>query len=227
MTPKICLDVKACYLGFKSSISRLRDCRKRKEALKLLFSPYPWHHRPPYLSPIDIKNDPSIVGARQVDYDRLRGIDLFRMRDTPLCSLYRLYELVVGRGRIYLIHLVQEVMYFFYRNGPRWSIRNIPDPKDPNPIRYAILAALVETMAEAFNWRIHLGLLRDGQHVGIRPLPSEVLDQRELVPDWAAQLPAIDKSFVLFTPEEVEELSVGRFFKKRNLVSNAAEFFFV
>lgn len=162
-----------------------------------------------------------------MDYDRLRGIDLFKMRDTPLCSLYRLYELIVGRGCIYLIHLVQEVTYFFYRDGSRWSIRNIPDPKDPDPVRYAILAALVETLAEAFNWRIHLGLLRNGERVETRPLPSEVLDQRELVPDWAAKLPAIDETSVLFTPEEVEELNVGKFFKKHNLVSNAAEFFFI
>lgn len=162
-----------------------------------------------------------------MDYDRLQEINLFRLRDTPLCSLYRLYELNVARGAVHLIQLIQEVTYFFYRDSSRWSIFNIPDPKDPDPIRYAILAALVETLAEAFNWRIHLGLLRDGERVETRPLPSRVLDKREVVPDWVAQVPPVSESFVLLTNGEVEELNVGNFFKKRNLVSNTAEFFFI
>lgn len=212
------------HLGFGSSIWRLRNCLKRKEALKLLFSPSPLYHQPPYLSPIDIKSNPSIVEARQTDYEKLRGVDLFRMRDTPLCSLYRLYELIVARDTI---HLVEETTYFFYRYGSRWSIRNIPDPKDPDPVRYAILAALVETMVEAFNWRIHMGIVRKGRRVETRPLPSGVLDTREVAPDWVAQVPPVAESFVLVTKAEAELLNVSQAFKKRNLVSDAAGFFFI
>lgn len=225
MAPKIYQQVQLFYLGVRSNISRVRTCNKRDEALKLLFWPTPWYHIPPYLSPTEIQSDPSIVGYRQTDYYNLRGVDLFRMRDTPLCSLYRLYELLCAREHV---HLVEEVTYFFYRHSHRWALCEIPDPKDPDPVRYAILASMVETLVESFNWRLGLGILRKfGKRVETRPLPSEVLDMREVEPDWVSRVPPLDETFVLFTKMEVERLNIGKFFKKRNLVVNAAEFFFI
>ncbi|EEH36249.2 hypothetical protein PAAG_00572 [Paracoccidioides lutzii Pb01] len=41
----------------------------------------------------------------------------------------------------------------------------IPDPHDPDPIRYAIIACLVEFMPEVFNFNLSIGMRRDGNDV--------------------------------------------------------------
>ena len=53
-----------------------------------------------------------------------------------------------------------ELEYFCIQH-PSWAIRDIPDPKDPDSLRYAILACLARWMYSAFNRRIGLGLPRD------------------------------------------------------------------
>ena len=39
-----------------------------------------------------------------------------------------------------------------------WKVEDIPDPKDPDPVRYAALAGFAEVMALAFNERIDMGI---------------------------------------------------------------------
>ena len=53
--------------------------------------------------------------------------------------------------------------YYFWRQAG-WRI---PDPKDPNPLRYAILASLAESMVDAYNWKISLRLRRVVEPVSI------------------------------------------------------------
>jgi len=49
----------------------------------------------------------------------------------------------------------------FATEHPDWTVANLQDPTDPDPLRYAILAVLTLLMCQAFNRRIDLGLLRD------------------------------------------------------------------
>ena len=48
---------------------------------------------------------------------------------------------------------------------PKWCLSNIPDPCNTDPLRYAMLASIVEGLVAAFNWRLSNGQRKDGKHV--------------------------------------------------------------
>ncbi|KAL4965532.1 uncharacterized protein BDV14DRAFT_56127 [Aspergillus stella-maris] len=56
--------------------------------------------------------------------------------DTPLFSLYRLYERMVLNDNI---GLRNEIEYLFYA---RWPVASIPDPQDSFISRYAVLSTI-------------------------------------------------------------------------------------
>lgn len=95
-----------------------------------LVQPFPWYLRVPpnQLRPLDLKAHPKAVLERQDGIFQLRCIVLFQMRDTPLCSIYRIYEYMCAG----LHSQVQyETEYFYcHRDSARWSPDKIPDPKD-------------------------------------------------------------------------------------------------
>ncbi|RHZ57489.1 uncharacterized protein CDV56_106954 [Aspergillus thermomutatus] len=112
-----------------------------------LFIPYPsWFF--PIPGPFslralieDTKNETGIITSHFGDIHNLRAIPIWRMRDTPLRSIYRLYELHLADH----YELVGwETEYFFCRRD--WKLRDIPDPKDPDPLRSAIVASIVEEL---------------------------------------------------------------------------------
>ncbi|KAK0201004.1 hypothetical protein DFS33DRAFT_1265724 [Desarmillaria ectypa] len=86
----------------------------------------------------------------------LKWTSLFCLRDTPLCTLYRLYECTVDFNED---EMMIESQYWFH-DQPTWRLADIPDPKDPDATRYAILAATAEALVQAFNYKIALGLRR-------------------------------------------------------------------
>jgi hypothetical protein len=53
-------------------------------------------------------------------------------------------------------------------------VEDIPDPCDPDPVRYAVLAGFAETMAICFSGRIDLGMLRMRSNAVTNPLLSEL-----------------------------------------------------
>lgn len=56
------------------------------------------------------------------------------MRDTPVRSIYRLYELHLSDN----YELIGwETEYSFYRRD--WKLRDVLDPEDPDPLRYAVV----------------------------------------------------------------------------------------
>jgi hypothetical protein len=55
-----------------------------------------------------------------------------------------------------------------------WRVEVIPDPRDPDPVQYAVLAGFAETMAICFNERIDLGMSRIGSDAVTNPISSEV-----------------------------------------------------
>ncbi|KAG9002225.1 hypothetical protein FRB94_004040 [Tulasnella sp. JGI-2019a] len=76
--------------------------------------------------------------------------------DTPLKSLYRLYQFfVVG----WTTAARAEMRYFWQQES--WLLIDIPDPLDVDEIRYAIVAVLVRVLCKEFNgFRIERGLAR-------------------------------------------------------------------
>ncbi|KAF9536330.1 hypothetical protein CPC08DRAFT_775066, partial [Agrocybe pediades] len=123
--------------------------------------PIPWHFRiPPQKSPdelialdlIDNKARPQPEGT--LPFLTLQNIWLFRIRDTPTWSLYRLYQatlLLDGADLAY------QSKYIFH-DHPERRLKDIPDPKDKNRERQACLASLVETLVDSFNFKIKRGL---------------------------------------------------------------------
>ena len=113
----------------------------------------------------------------------------------PLCSLYRMYEyFVVG----FMNGLRTEIEYFF--NRKKWIVSGIPDPKDPDPARYAILAVLTQYLVLAFNRLIERGLPR-GSPAIITPKIEERLKAQKRVlerePKWATEVPRVQQTLVI------------------------------
>lgn len=104
--------------------------------------------------------------------------------DTPLSSLYSLYHFIVTDDTI---ELRNELEFFF--NKAKWAVKAIPDLKDTNPQRYAILAVLTALMCRAFNRLIAKGLPRDAppivsdwERLAAQP---RILEE---VPQWAKEV---------------------------------------
>lgn len=149
----------------------------------------------------------------------IKGTD----RDTPLRSLYRLYEYLV------LDHTIgyrNEIEYFWRRRG--WPVADIPDPKDRDPARYAFLAAIPQLLVYAFNSNVQIGYARYTPPI-ISPEEAEVLRNTpeeekiyESVPEWTRQvkplkrpltIPMVDEEN-LITPGEEE---LDRSFREKNI----------
>ena len=167
---------------------------------------------PTPLDPMEIKKNPAIVHQRyyvEDNYRLLRGARLFHLRDTPLRSLYRIHDVLCADVGNYVM---LENDYFWGHND--WKIKDIPDPQDPNPIRYTVLAALTESMAEAYNSKIEV-LLRRGDRRRktmdeLTALREEDDKPYEEPPPWAANVPAVEE-WVSFYPDSLYYLSPDPF----------------
>ncbi|KAJ8058331.1 hypothetical protein OCU04_012523 [Sclerotinia nivalis] len=94
----------------------------------------------------DIADNEVLFSRHHPNIWTLRYIPIWVLRDNPLRSLYRLYEIFMTREFV-LLRL--ECEYMWRRCGPKWALRSIPDPRDPDPIRYAMLASITEELADA------------------------------------------------------------------------------
>lgn len=220
-------------LQLRSSYTRLTHKGHALSRLLRLFIPYPsWYfpiEGPLPLRPLieDTQNKTGIISSHFGDIHNLQAIPIWCMRDTPLRSIYRLYELHLSDhyGRI-----GYETEYFFFR--PDWKLENIPDPKDPDPLRYAIIASITEELHDAVNWRLSLGLRRNEEHVyreeDSDPWPPFT---PEKLPAWTTGVAPIDKNQL---KEEVPPGSLDQAgnlvlekggkafnFAKRNIITNS------
>ncbi|KAF9219683.1 hypothetical protein BS17DRAFT_381441 [Gyrodon lividus] len=80
-----------------------------------------------------------------------------QLPDTPSASFYRIYEFFVLGWNV----AFRNELEYFCCSHPDWSVCALPDPADPDPLRYTALAVLTQLMCAAFNRRIELGLPRD------------------------------------------------------------------
>lgn len=147
--------------------------------------------------------------------------------DTPLAALYRLYEYFIAGNHV---GLRSEVEVFF--NQPSWAVADIPDPQDPDPERYAVLAVLPYYLAHAFNRLIQRGLPRGcpaiismEEEVKLRRR-AEVLERE---PGWVGRVPRLERTLVIpcrdgSTP--AEDVRCARF-RVLNIVSEQPYVVFV
>jgi hypothetical protein len=144
----------------------------------------------------------------------------FSARDTSLRCLYRIYEWAsIGRP----LQVGYETQYFWDQTS--WKVEDIPDPNDPDPVRYAVLAGFAEIMAICFNERIDLGLLRKGSDAVTSSLSSELRrslsreqfisftkEHHEKAPSWTAGVRGPEERFI-FQPNVFS----GGIFTSRNI----------
>ncbi|KIM47316.1 hypothetical protein M413DRAFT_7834 [Hebeloma cylindrosporum] len=108
-----------------------------------------------------------------------------------LRSLYRLHDVLCANKSYYVM---VEGQYFFRRTG--WRLKEIPDPKDPNPLRYAILASLVESMVESYNYKISKGARREKRILTAeenKALWEDPNKPFEAAPSWTSHVPPLEE----------------------------------
>lgn len=67
----------------------------------------------------------------------------------------------------------------------------MPDPKDRDPVRYAVLACLVEVMADAIRFRKEKGIARKRPY-GFDGNPNVLMGQDwDESPEWAKHVPIV------------------------------------
>lgn len=143
----------------------------------------------------DLHRSPTVTWLLEHRRERQGKTALTKGR-TPTASLYRMYEyLVTG----FIIGLRSEIEYFF--NQPSWAVAAIPDPKDPDAQRYAILAVLPHYLVMAFNRLIERGLPRGSPAIIAGNDAEEELRSRPIVleeePSWVADVPKLEQTLVI------------------------------
>lgn len=92
-----------------------------------------------------------------------------------------------------------KVKFFF--NQPLWTLTEIPDLRDPDPERYAVLAVLPHYMAHVFNRLIEQGLPRGSPAIIIGNAAEAELKSRPVVlekePNWVTHVPRMQKTLVI------------------------------
>lgn len=109
--------------------------------------------------------------------------------------------------------------YFWHR--AHCHIKDIPDPRDPNLQRYAILVSLLESMGEAYNRKIIMGLRRGvgmtnkEQEKAFRADPNMLFEE---VPSWASFVSPIDEWTSFLRDRAIRKYSAP--FYKRFIFAN-------
>ena len=85
---------------------------------------------------------------------------------------------------------------FHLRHYGQWALKDFPDPKYQDPVRYALAASIMEQLVDVFNWRTQLGIRRDYVQTGWETVVGRRWDleypppQLESAPPWSKQVPA-------------------------------------
>lgn len=226
-------------LRLRTSLIRLGHRNKRPFlALLRLFLPLPtWHFRVP--EPVPFKtmlNNVPLLASRMnaADLNNMYSTPIWRARDTPLRSLYRIYEVIAAR-QLYAIG--SEVEYFWHQSRRSWAIDRIPDPYDNDPVRYALLAAIAEQLAHSFNWRMSIGMRRDRRNIYRETMDDELPPFTPIVaPAWTQNVPAVDPTWITDLPDDMLDssgklvLEVGgetSFYLERNIIFGGGDFYTV
>jgi hypothetical protein len=203
-------------IQIRHTIGRAKACHDSSAILGQLIWPLPWYFSlPESLSPEELRASPDLIDVRQSGIRHLYEIPLFRMRDTSLRSLYRLYDDMCASD---LDMMIYESEYFFSQGSRRWLLSQIPDPQDSDSVRYAILASLLEALVASFNWKLELGIRR-----GRRPCDqSEERSYnfvREEAPLWVTHVAMVDKPINLINRDKEPVAKPDELFLKRNIVA--------
>lgn len=202
-------------LKLRPTLRRIRACPHSWSVFFVLVWPFPWRYSlpHPFLSVEEIEKHPDTRDEYQSGIRQLYNIPIYRARDTPLRSLYRLFEDLYACD---FVMMGYECTYFFFHSETRWALACIPDPQDNDPIRYAILASMVEALVDAFNWRLELGIRRNNRTDSSEQRSSNFA--REEAPSWTSKVGALGERLVFREAGcEVSDMNMEQHFLKRNI----------
>lgn len=147
--------------------------------------------------------------------------------ETPTASLYRRHEYIVTN---YNAGLRTEIEWFF--NHPDWAVSAIPDPKDSDPARYAILAVIPHFLVAAFNRLVEKGLPRGSPGIisgdDLNELQSKPLVLEEL-PPWVKTVPKLTETLVIRNADNTipDEQNRSCQFLEMNIIASQPHIMFV
>ncbi|KAL1939875.1 hypothetical protein VTO73DRAFT_9575 [Trametes versicolor] len=210
--------------GHRGAVTIRRETLRPFYTLFLLLWPYPRKFAlPPLRSSEEYFNNRDFADLLGHDSWRLGPFLPYRNRDTPLRSLYRMHAFACACDEPAFGY---EAQYFYSHPEPEWRLENVPDPKDPDPVRYAILAGLVEMMALSFNDRFEMGLPRLGEGLAysfygkLQKEGREVQVPEEHPPAWAAGVPPVPGPLVVLRKDG--EKTCARPWLDRNVLLGGA-----
>lgn len=138
-----------------------------------------------------------------------------------------MYEYIVTS---FVTELRNEIEYFY--NQP-WTVSKIPDPKDTDPERHAILAMIPHYLMKAFNRMAERRLPRGSPAIITSREMEEELMSREIVrkevPGWVKRMPRLEKTLVIPTDdgEVPDEESKSERFWEMNTIAHELFVLFV
>lgn len=208
-------------LHIRYSIVVLRK-RYHHPYLKLLrlFWPIPWRQPctlPPPPREIMAYPPQAYMDKHYADLYEMRLIPIWKWRDTPQRSFFRLYEAFCAGDDQCISY---ETEYFWKRRDPEWTPRLLADPLDygcVDPEQYAVMASLAEDLVDAFNWRLEWGLRRDGNHTSRQSDGTPAPFVPEVCPEWTKKVRGLDERFILHDMRNPELTASNPYFIKRNI----------
>ncbi|KAJ3769596.1 hypothetical protein FB446DRAFT_747222 [Lentinula raphanica] len=195
-----------------------------------LFFPFPWRLPNPNPLPVSFLasiSSPHFFYERHDFLPTIRNLLLFRWRDTRTRALYRLYDAICLQDHVESVH---EATYIWERLD--WQLEDWPDPADPDPERYTVLAGIMEGLVESFNWRLGLGICRD-RHKALQKRLERRRDDPEPLegsPSWPSQVPPSPHPIYLnLNGCSIEEMTTlaSPLFKRRNIFGESGSLMFV
>ncbi|KAJ3825171.1 hypothetical protein F5880DRAFT_271541 [Lentinula raphanica] len=205
-------------------------CQKPGRMLFMLFFPLPWRLSNPTPLPVsELANNssPNAFYERHDYIPVIRNMLIFKWRDSRTRALYRLYDAICLRDEMETVH---EATYIWGRLN--WQLEDWPDPQDPDPERYAVLAGIMEGLVESFNWRLGLGMCRDPRKASRKRREKRRGDPEPLeqCPSWPNNVPPSPRTVFLSMKHrsmEQVEASTRPYFKRRNIIGNTGSLMFV
>lgn len=126
---------------------------------------------------------------------------------TPESVLDLMCDLLLKRDRASVVKF-DECVQYFWRRG--WKLHDVRDPKDSDPLRYALKACFLERMAEVWS-------------SAPKHRPSEA-------PAWCASVPAVTEHFSVIPEKDADyfrNVAPSAVFQKRNIYAPENMMFFV
>ena len=102
---------------------------------------------------------------------------------------------------------------FHLRRYGQWALKDFPDPKYKDPVRYALAASIMEQLVDVFNWRTQRGIRRDYVQTGWEMMVGRRWDldypppRLEIAPLWTKRVPPSPIPLVISSSYSGEGLS--------------------